>query len=78
MYKEKEEWLANWGKRKRTELSEEEKKYLPLIILDTIMSVVYINHFQMKINVIPTILKMGGNYYKDPNDSDERTLVRYK
>ena len=78
MYKETKEWNENWGKRKRVELSTDVKKYLPLAILDSILSIVYLNYFQMKGEVIPTILKMGGNYYKDPNDSDERTIARYK
>jgi hypothetical protein len=78
MYKETEEWNNNWAKRERVELSKDYKKYLPLVILDKILSIVYANYFEMKGDVIPTILKMGGNYIKDPNDSDERTLARYK
>jgi hypothetical protein len=78
MYKDTEEWNDNWGKRERIELSKDYKKYLPLVILDKILSTVYANYFEMKGDVIPTILKMGGNYIKDPNDSEERTQARYK
>lgn len=78
MYKETDKWIENWSKRKRVELSKDYEKYLPLMILDKILAIVYINRFELKGDVIPTILKMGGNYVKDPNDSDERTKARYK
>ena len=77
MYKETKEWEDNWGKRKRVELSKNYNKYLPLVILDNFLSIVYINRFDLKGEVKPTILKMGRNYIKDPNDSDERTKERY-
>lgn len=78
MYEESKVWIDNWLSRKKINVSEIEKQYLPLKILDSIMSIVYINRFELQHNHITTLLKMGGNYPKDPNDSPQRTLVRYK
>lgn len=78
MYEGSKVWIDNWLSRKKINMSEIEKQYLPLKILDSIMSIVYINRFELQDNHITTLLKMGGNYPKDPNDSTQRTLARYQ